>query len=513
MSYLPSILISPGNITPNKWYQQFTNQRGTPDLALISVLSEIVYWYRPKKSKDPDTGSITYVNKFLGDAWQTSYEYFKKKFGFNREKLRKIFVKLEQMGICSREFRNVTLRGQTYNNRLFIHLSSEFLDSCTTQKEKDQESYNTDCNTSFFSTEEEGASPHLEGKHIIDIKNKNIIKDRSTKSNFCKISSEENSIRQKSSQSVLNEHQDVCTKKSPVAKTKIKSIFAKNKELKDFYPLTKEDCQSLQSSSNREFSLNAMNEILLDMSKRLTDRVFSSKKAFLSYMSKAFAYEMRDAVKTGNENFKIKNNKTQEEVELEKKEKYLTEIEYNLQVSPEWHLKKKLACVFDTHKSYALLNAYRSIEQEGSVFILYLDKHVELTKADKRIIFNQVKATHDIIDLNQNQITMIKSLEIKMSKKSAFDNRASSVQNDRTITQNIVIPDTIWGRVRKSLIAIYGEATDRNWFSKLDAQMIEDSRAIHLKSPTSFIKDWIKTHYFETIEKFGMMEEYSVVMI
>jgi hypothetical protein len=143
-----------GNITPHDWYEKFTNSRGRPDLSLISVLSEIVYWYRPKRIKDNQTGNVNYINKFIGDAWQTSYEHFEKKFGFNREKLRRIFVKLEQMGICYREFRNVKLRGQTYNNRLFIHLSSSFLDSCignkTNKKVSQSENHNTSSNPSFF---------------------------------------------------------------------------------------------------------------------------------------------------------------------------------------------------------------------------------------------------------------------------------------------------------------------------------------------------------------------------
>ena len=256
-----------------------------------------------------------------------------------------------------------------------------------------------------------------------------------------------------------------------------------------------------------------MNEILLDMSNRLTDRVFNSKKAFLGYMSKAFTYEMRDAVKTGNENFKINNNKLCKDITLEEQEKYLTEIEYNLQVSPEWHLKKKLACVFDTSKSYELLRAYRSIAQKGGVFTLCLDKHVELTEPDKEIIFNQVKATHEIINLNQEEITMIESLKIKMPEKSAFEDRESRVQNSKTRRLSATIPDTIWGRVRRSLITVYGEAVDRNWFSKLDAQIMEESREINLKTPSSFIKDWIQSNYFDTIEKFGMGEEYRVVMV
>ncbi len=245
-----NINILQGNIIPNDWYQKFTNSRGTPDLSLISVLSEIVYWYRPTKSKDPNTGDIIYINKFLGDAWQTSYEHFEKKFGFNREKLRRIFVKLEQMGICARQFRNVKLRGQTYNNRLFIHLSSEFLNSCTIKKNKSINS-----SISFFDSENEGGSPHFDGDHIIDIKNKNnIIKNRSSGSNFCKNSFEEKvqkvfelKIEESRNQLGLNVPQEV--DKSKDESKQIKNIFIKSKELKDFYPLSDEDCRILQASS------------------------------------------------------------------------------------------------------------------------------------------------------------------------------------------------------------------------------------------------------------------------
>ena len=502
--FIPT-LISPGNITPNEWYQQFTNNRGTPDLALISVLSEIVYWYRPKKAKDPATGSITYVNKFLGSAWQTSYEHFEKKFGFNREKLRKIFVKLEQMGICSREFRNVKLRGQTYNNRLFIHLSSEFLNSCTANKEKHHENNNTDCNTSFFAPEEEGGSPHFEGDHIIDIKNKNIIKDRSIKSNFCKISFEEKKVEQPTNQLVSNE---IPEGRAHIA-NQTQSIFAKAKELKDFYPLTKEDCQSLQSLSKREFSLNAMNEILLDMSKRLTDRVFQNKKAFFSYMSKVFAGEMRDAVKISNESFRIRSNQTEEGIILKQQENFLTEIENSLEVSPEWHLKKKLVCVLDRAKAYKLLRAYKDISQEGTIFKIHLSKHVFLEEYEKAIILKQVKATHD----NFYQDKMFDKLEILMPEKSVFEERKGRVPNKKQQTLTESIPDTIWGRVRKSLISsIYtnGEAIDRNWFSKLEAEVNEDSKTIHLKAPSSFIKDFICSHYLALIERISKSEEYRV---
>jgi len=78
------------------------------------------------------------------------------------------------------------------------------------------------------------------------------------------------------------------------------------------YPLTKEDGSKLQSLSGRDFTLNAMNEILLSMSKR-RDNSFCSKAQFMAYFGKCLRFEMRDAVKTGNDNFRIKANIPREE--------------------------------------------------------------------------------------------------------------------------------------------------------------------------------------------------------
>jgi len=85
--------------------------------------------------------------------------------------------------------------------------------------------------------------------------------------------------------------------------------YKEPQNLKYHYPLTKEDCGKLQSLSGRDFSLNAMNEILLDMLKRLDNR-FCSKAQFMAYFGKCLRFEMRDAVKTSNDNFYIKANVT-----------------------------------------------------------------------------------------------------------------------------------------------------------------------------------------------------------
>ena len=473
-----------GNITPHDWYEKFTNSRGRPDLSLISVLSEIVYWYRPKRIKDNQTGNVNYINKFIGDAWQTSYEHFEKKFGFNREKLRRIFVKLEQMGICYREFRNVKLRGQTYNNRLFIHLSSQFLSSYTNNKKfAELKTHENHVKPDFSALKREEVSPHFRGDHLIDNENKNnLLQNRSTESNFYKNSFE----KEESIKKVIR--------------------FNRNeiKELKDFYPLNKDDCYKLQSLSGREFSLNSMNEILLDMSKRLTDRYFKSRKAFLSYMGKVFCHEKRDAIKINNDNFKIRNNQTLEEIEDKEREKYLSNIEESKEISSEWQLKKKLASRLEAEKAYKLLKSFEGIDVNNGICSLYLSKHLELKDIEQKIILQEVQATYQQLNFTGERLGHIESLKIIMPAKMI----ATSI--DQNKIKKSSLPSGTWGRVRQSLIESYGEATDRNWFSKLTAIVDEEKKEIKLKSPNVFVKDWIKTNYFDTIEKIVNNEQFKV---
>ena len=64
--------------------------------------------------------------------------------------------------------------------------------------------------------------------------------------------------------------------------------------------------------------------------------------------------------------------------------------------------------------------------------------------------------------------------------------------------------------MRQSLIEAYGEAIDRNWFSKLTANIDEQRKELKLKAPTSFVKDWIETNYFHAIEKVVNEEKFRV---
>lgn len=345
----------PGNIIPHEWYKKFSGPDG-PDLVCITLLADIVGLYRLGhniyESKNPNFPTFT------GDSLFLSYEYFEEKFGFGKDRVRRALVRLENLNILKREVRNIQSSLNKRINKLFVILDSVFFKSCFRDPERDIrveiKSKVNDSNTNSSQSEQPCRDPII-GK-------KNIKEDRS---NFLKDSSS---------------------------------------SLKDFYPLSEQDCNTLQSLSGRSFSIRAMNEILLDMSQKLKDRWFKAKKYFLNYMAKVFKYELRDAVKTSNETFCIKNNlkiedaSVQEHIaktaEIKKQEQYLTEIEYSLEVSPEWHLKKKLASVLERSTAYNLLSSYIGSRYEDDTYIMKLSRDVPLSPGERRIILDQVKATH-----------------------------------------------------------------------------------------------------------------------
>ena len=510
-----------GNIAPHQWYKRFCDEEGNPDLVSITNLADVLAWYRNGTSDQFGYNSP----RFVDDSLCVSYDYFEDKFGFRKDRVRRSFVRLEEQGILKRTVKNIELTQGVRVNRIFITLDIEFFNSCFSDSAldirvgRDLPANNLHVNSSVVSacTSDSIQSLHQCNHHI---SNKNIIKkDRSmiytsseaqsgsnflennlvleekadnNHNNFLKIST--NAVDKNNNALALQILSDANVNSNPdnqvSSQGKNPNIFTKPKTLEDFYPLNKEDCKELQSLSGRDFSLNAMNEILRDMSKRLTDRVFNSRKGFLSYMSKALRYEMRDVVKTSNESFKIKANLSQQESRVEEVENYLTEIEYSTQVSPEWHLKKKLACVLESTKAYNLLKAYRSITIESGVAKIYLQKSVDLLPLELDQVLSQVKATHERFE--NGIYNPIQKIELIMPKITSKDSIAQSTKE---------LPNTLWGKIRKQLITLYGEAIDISWFSKIEATENEQTKEINLKVSSEFIKDWIERNYEQAIEQ------------
>ncbi len=156
-------------------------------------------------------------------------------------------------------------------------------------------------------------------------------------------------------------------KKSTNAEKKAK-VFLFNQykvpqDLASHYPLNNKDCSKIQSNSGRMFCLIAMNEILLDMSKRL-DRTFSSKAQFISYFSKCLSNEKRDAVKTDNINFRIKANITNEEKKYAKQEAILTRSECKA-----YDLDNRVTDGFQKLPVFGLLEKITSLSGENTTKI------------------------------------------------------------------------------------------------------------------------------------------------
>ena len=187
---------------------------------------------------------------------------------------------------------------------------------------------------------------------------------------------------------------------------------------------------------------------------------------------------------------KITANLSSEETRVEEVEKFLTEIEYSPQVSPEWHFKKKLASVLEKNKAYFLLKAYRSIAIEDGIARLNLYKSVDLTPSDIGIVLSQIKATHEMFE--NGIYTQVEKVEFMLPKASHQALSASKA---------VELPNSLWGSIRCQLITIYGQAIDSHWFSKLDAKVDEDKRTIELKASNGFLKDWIERNYEQAIER------------
>ncbi len=58
----------------------------------------------------------------------------------------------------------------------------------------------------------------------------------------------------------------------------------------------------------------------------------------------------------------------------------------------------------------------------------------------------------------------------------------------------------LWQKISQDLINYYGDDLYKNWFSKIQFLQSPNKASVILSVPTNFIRDWIKSNYFDTIE-------------
>ena len=263
--------------------------------------------------------------------------------------------------------------------------------------------------------------------------------------------------------------------------------------------LTDEMCSLIRTKCGKDFTNKAIREIAkaVSRSKKGAKAFFYHIKGFIAYLSKILTFEKRDPVKISSTNYYITANQTNEEQVMRKQEKYLIDVEYSLQVSPEWHLKKKLAATLERSKAYNLLTSYKSlkISNKGRA-VITLNNDVPLSNSDKELILSQIQATHEKMD-DAGNYQPVESLEIITQGKPMALN-ASESQGE-----NFLKREGVWGKIRETFASYFGsegDAIDKSWLSNFNANIDNRKKTIELQAPSRFIKDWVESNYLCYIE-------------
>ena len=265
------------------------------------------------------------------------------------------------------------------------------------------------------------------------------------------------------------------------------------------YPLSQEDGAKLQTLSGRAFTLQAMNEMLLSMSKRLGN-TFYSKAQFMAYFGKVLRYEKRDAVKTNNINFHIKANHTQEkkaEVDQKKRvEKYLAEVEQRAidNVCPENQLKARLANTLEVQRGYELLSSIKNFKVFGNTMRIYLRSTFELSENEKEVVLSQVRSIYSNTEID------IENVEYVVENVCNFTNKYNNLETKKEVDLPPLY-QSVWGDICRQLIEKCGVHVYNNWFSKLTSVIDKNAKTIELKAPNSFVKQWVEANYYGVIRK------------
>lgn len=304
-----------------------TNKDGSPDTLAIDVYFELRSWYNPKFAYEKD-GNVYHINKLKTPGIYLNYKDLAKKYGYSKETIRKKIAKLEKLGLIQRSFQHKKTNGtKSYNGLIVfvlkdtphfynhIGIDRDLIPELIPQTNHNyiKQTYGISYPSKFLDNNRVLAGGGIHTREDTNILNNVISKDirsnvHTHESNFSQ-NTEEVSAPVKTIR--LNRRKPNERKKPTNTDRKAKVVhfnqYKTPKNLKDHYPLNQEDCGTLQHKSGRPFALNAMNEILLDMSNR-KGNTFCSKAQFLVYFGKCLKYEKRDAVKISNDKFHIKAN-------------------------------------------------------------------------------------------------------------------------------------------------------------------------------------------------------------
>ena len=405
-----SVNLGSGNIVPHWWYKELKADSGKPDLVAITLLSELWFLHR----------------KHAGIEYNDGYAYFERKFEFTRSQLQEATLRLHNADIVTRSFRTIVVHGRNFPNELHLKINLSKILSLKTKYVASKNNV-------------EGSSDDDEGDLFHDEILGNSISDTSTKT-LDHISNRKIALRKNRST------------ESNIFKNSFLGLARNKADLASFYPLVQSDIAMLGKVSGRDFTIIAVNEILLKLSKRHSQHRFPNKEAFMSYMGKVLINEMRDAVQISSVDFKLNCNRDQVEVA---QSSYLESIEYNTDTSSIASLRRKLAAVLAPKTAYEFLKAatirdVAGFNQQASSFVIELSHELNLSPLQQQIILEQVRA---VFGNHLHEIDLVVATSANRAIKANHINESAAIASGDKQSEDL----SIWGKIRTMLVSYYGE--------------------------------------------------------
>ncbi|KJV53828.1 dnaA N-terminal domain protein [Orientia tsutsugamushi str. Gilliam] len=482
-----------GNIIPPEW-RKLTGDNGKA-LSKTSkqLLSFIVFRLH------------IYYNKDI-DELQESYQLYEDKLNVGQRRVRQCLVELRDAGFIEIENRTIIKDNLKLRNVPCIKILKNFQHYSEKGKEENialpEKKFRPNLKEisgqpeTFFRDiyryiKKSKISRSTEGELVENKKNEN------EEQNFQNVDDFENDIQT----STKNCNQDIESLITNILKSSNgKKEWFKRYRLEDFYQLTPEDIVTLQHKSNRGFNIYFINKLLLKLAGRYSNYHFGCKASVLNYIAQALANELRTTDQANSDNCRFDN------VEKSNKEKYLTQIETSANLSKESQLKHKIAGSFEAAMAYQILTSCSFGPAVRTRFFVKLLKNITLTECDESKILQAVQDVYGY-EIQELQVTPFEQLKTVSQKQ--INEEEYLLNLSKQLDSN-----SIWHKVRESLIKSYGQAIDKSWFSKLEV-INEDNvnKKIFIKAKTEFEDSYIRENYLKDLESAFKAQGFSFELV
>ncbi|WIV95407.1 DnaD domain protein [Bacillus bombysepticus] len=116
-----------GNVIDHGWFKTLTLDNGKPNIVAITILGEIVYWYKPTEVRSEESSQVQYKQKFKADMLQKSYQQLADSFGFTKRQVKEACDFLKERGLIKIEFRTILVNGTRCNNVMYVEPVPEMI--------------------------------------------------------------------------------------------------------------------------------------------------------------------------------------------------------------------------------------------------------------------------------------------------------------------------------------------------------------------------------------------------